>query len=509
MAEETMGATSEVKDGAETEVGGDEELISEFMEGGGERDKIQEETWGANWIHLLGMPEAPIYEVDTKTIKSKAAWEVSHGEKFVWDKNAKGERIRVPYTRKWLCSEHRQRAMGITFDPASPPYSLVEAKDGEVYGRVNIYPGMPDLEVCEDEVKKKKAQRRWKKLMKKLFGEHWEWVALWVAHALFRPWQKCNQAVLLTTQVQGIGKSLFADIIIKMMGELGVAIKAEKLVDRFNRVAEGKLWAFVDEMDNKWDTRESQLNDMITQIHMEIERKRYDSYKVINLLRYYMVSNSATPIRLSRGQRRVLVLNPSVTNKEARGRYGAWVRAVILPMKEQPQVLWAVREWFRDLWEGRIGLETWVGKEKGREGKAPSVWWDPGARVPETEAADELYTAGQTSSMRVADSFTDWVEERGWCVVSPEQLVGPHAKTWGEILGRVRARGGVISRLRRGQGGRRQYKVLDMKGKVPYVERLKPNGALSFRESKIELGDDEVQALSEETAKALGALLVE
>jgi hypothetical protein len=265
----------------------------------------------------------------------------------------------------------------------------------------------------------------WERFMAGLFGEHWEWVAAWVGHMLERPEEKCTQAVMLVTSVQGIGKSLFGDIVRDIMGVHGLECGVARMFSKFNAEMEGRVFVMVNELDVKFSAREGELNELLTTENVYVEQKGKDVMVFPNLRRWYLTTNSASPCRLSRGQRRVLVISPPRVSADTRGEWGRWVGGEVASWRRDPGALGALAAWFRERY------------------LAVSSEWDPTAPVPETVAGDELALASRTSVQVLADHALEWIEEKGMGAIAPVRKK-TDAKLVGEIILRVRAAGGLV-----------------------------------------------------------------
>lgn len=523
---------------SESEKGDDDfsmdDLADTISKGANEEQRIKMELWSTDLVHVVGLNRPHVLTISTGAQQELKSLHEVHAEKMVeWiDENGKAKSI--PFTHLWAKSNKRQKVLGYTFNPAHPK-GILPPKEGDEHGFFNLYPGMPKLPAPE-KIGQHESKVMWRMntLVKRLFGDYWWWVCLRDAHMLFKPGEPTTQAVMVTTKVQGIGKSGYGEIVWELVGEMGIEVKPDRLGERFNSLLGKKLFVIVNELDNKFSTKESQLNDLITQKEVTLEAKFGNAYTVPCYLRWYFTTNSSSPCRLSRGQRRILVLQPGVTEKQAKGNYGRWVRERVMPMKRSERDLGIILEWFKGLW---FRGEDWRGDVVPgliRDGKPPCEWWDPTVNVPETEAAREIYDAGATGTARVALRFLEdlaWAPEEqkegeteedcakrqaremagkergvvGWCLVGPDQLKGPHAKAWGEVLSELRAQGGKVSVLRRGGVN---YKVLDTTGLVPFRVRRRPDGTVNWSECTMKLTSEEVDKLVKESNKMMGNALL-
>jgi hypothetical protein len=267
---------------------------------------------------------------------------------------------------------------------------------------------------------------------------------------LNRPWERTNQAVMLLTMVQGIGKSLFGDFLRDLTGKHGLEGKSSRMFGGFNSEMEAKSFIMVNELDTKFSAREGQLNDLLTEEVVTIEQKGKDVIELPNLRRWYFTTNSASPCRLSKGQRRILVVMPLITQAQAEGEWGNWVNNVVAKFRQDAEALAAIRLWFDTLWYA-----------KG-EGE-----WNPTQRVPETEAARDAAAASMTTTQIVAEHLYEWIKAQpdGWAALRPDTRQ-QDVKAFGELLNLVKAHGGTSGQKSINRGGRISLSVIDVAGSL-------------------------------------------
>jgi hypothetical protein len=326
----------------------------------------------------------------------------------------------------------------------------------------------------------------WQRFVEGLFGDYWRWVACWVGHMLERPEEPCTQAVMLVTGVQGIGKSLFGDIVRDITRPHSLECSVERMFSKFNVEMEGKVFIMVNELDVKFSVREGQLNDLLTAETVSVEQKGKDPIILPNLRRWYLTTNSASPCRLSHGQRRVLVVSPPRVGADTRGEWGQWVGGRVASLRRNRGALAAIALWFRD------ALRSWE-EEKGR--------WDSKAPVPETAEAEELANASLTHTQILAIHALDHIKEVGAGALSGVRRK-TDAKMVGDLVMRIKNEGGwlVCQKIVKVNGVVQAYTVF---------ERRDPREALLYnanRTIKSNLEADYVRKLDEDLWTSVFAL---
>jgi hypothetical protein len=433
-----------------------------FRSGGTWADLIatqsEPEEWCAQLAELLdtcayvvGTNHTHIYNLLNHSRKSVGDFHDAHIDKVRVVMAVKADGTPYPkreqVSRQWISHPHRVTVDNYTLDPT--------LDFGVQNGLINLWKGYP---TWAGVARREDVRAEWQRFMQGLFGEHWRWVGLWTAHLLNRPEERCTQAIMLITMVQGIGKSLYGDIVRDLCGEHGLESSSARMFSGFNAMEEGKTFVVVNELDVKFNAKEGQLNDLLTEETVKIEQKGKDVIVLPNLRRWYLTSNTSSPCRLSKGQRRVFVIHPPRVVSDTRGEWGQWVREVVAKFRKDDGALASIRDWFDELW--------W------QSGEGEGVW-DSTAPVPQTIEGDEAAEASMTGSQILARAMYDYMVEvlDGWGAIHPE-LRSSNAKVWGEVSALVKAHGGYcMTKLVKREGRVHHYSVFDVSGKLPRKQR--------------------------------------
>lgn len=369
-------------------------------------------------VYVVGTNHTHVYGLTHGYRKSPEDFEKAHIEKRRVSASAEGKVKVEQLTRIWATHANRLTAVGYTLNPRLP-FGYV---DDSGLSRINLWRGFPEWPACTDEDKRARVEAVWERFVEGLFGKHSPWVSAWTAHMLAKPWEKTTQAIMLTTDVQGIGKSLYGAFLRALVGEHGAEVKSERLFDKFNAQMEAKVFVQVDELDVKFSNKEGRLNDLITEDLSIIEPKGKDPIALPNLKRLFLTTNSNSPCRLSVGQRRVFVLRPPRYAVDTRGAWGSWVGTEVASLLKDDEALGVIRAWY----SSRVDLEG----------------WNPTAPVPQTEEGIELEKSSGTAVQRVARDLLDWAIgedagdgsgllggtwQDGWFAVHPNTRKAYHA----------------------------------------------------------------------------------
>jgi len=141
--------------------------------------------------------------------------------------------------------------------------------------------------------------------------ESYQYQLKWHAHLLQRPGQKIKTALLLQSEKQQVGKSIFSENIIKkLIGEKYIVVckNAGELVEKFNYYFLNKLMVILDEActtTNSNDKKEAnQLKNRITQTDIMIEIKNGPKWKDTDHCNYIFLSNEENPVSIEYNDKR-------------------------------------------------------------------------------------------------------------------------------------------------------------------------------------------------------------
>lgn len=419
--------------------------------------------------YVTGTNHTHVYNLVDHSRKALSDFHDAHIEKFRRMETADGKFKVQQISKLWTLHPHRLTVSNYTLDPRHS-FGVVEDK-------INLWKGYPIFEAGTPD-KAAWVRQEWQKFMEGLFGEHWQWVGLWAGHLLNRPWERTNQAVMLVTMVQGIGKSLLGDVLRDLTGEHGLEGKASAMFSPFNSEMEAKTFVMINELDVKFGAKEGQLNDLLSEETVRLEQKGKDVINLPNLRRWYLTTNTSSPCRLSKGQRRVLVINPPRIMSDTRGEWGTWVREVVAEFRRDPEALAAVRSWFDNLWfDSGLGDGVW-------RGDVP---------VPETQAGLEAAEASMTVTQIVAGDMYEHIcgSEGGWGAAHPD-LRKRDVKAFGELTALVKAHGGFVGQKNiKEDGVVRTYTIYDSCGRLS--RSSKPSSG--NHSMAVESGDTKEKAL--------------
>lgn len=146
-----------------------------------------------------------------------------------------------------------------------------------------------------------------------------KYVLDWICHIFQYPHDKMNTAILLYSEIGGIGKNLLCDIIKDVIGEyLTLEVgKVENLTSNFNAEFACKLLVVANEMPAHTKNASNEFKDMITREKLRYEVKFKDAIHLTDLINFIFTTNNEMTLRIEPGCRRYLTVRCS-ENKPSR-----------------------------------------------------------------------------------------------------------------------------------------------------------------------------------------------
>jgi hypothetical protein len=148
----------------------------------------------------------------------------------------------------------------------------------------------------------------------------------YLAHNIQHPGKKLQWAIILQG-VQGDGKSFFAEMMGKLLGQSNCrTISVESLDEKFTAWAEGNCMVFIEELklDNyrKYETL-NKLKPYITNTTVSVRKMRTDAYEAVNTTNYFALTNFKDALPIDDNDRRYCVLFSQWQSKEALNNWKA------------------------------------------------------------------------------------------------------------------------------------------------------------------------------------------
>ena len=243
-----------------------------------------------------------------------------YGTKEIWDtvEHERYEAKAIEISDKqaydvWIKSPDKKRVYqrNIWFDPSRTRRPEL---DEEVY--VNTFVGLP---LTRLEIDHAQAQQQAQPILKLVYHlcEYnealWEWVLRWLAIPLQRPGTKMDTALIFHGHIQGAGKSLFFDKIMRRIyGEYAITLGQGQLESSYNDWIAGKLWTVFEEIFTGQDRYRHMgfVKQLVTGDKVYISKKFVSGWKEDNHVNTVFLSNDMMPLSLEANDRRHVVSYP-------------------------------------------------------------------------------------------------------------------------------------------------------------------------------------------------------
>jgi hypothetical protein len=202
------------------------------------------------------------------------------------------------FVHQWIKTTRRYET--IIFDPKKHYGSIKTSSGAYVWNRWNGFP--------KKAINKGSCQLFYDYLLDNISDgsqEKFDYIFKWLADMFQHPERKNNISLVLSSQMQGSGKSTFGDIICKLTEPYSKVIGTEELVGRFNDYMRDKIFIFVDENlfyrgRNVWN----KLKKLITDTEVDIESKGLTPITTSNYMRFMFAANEEITVGLETDNRR-------------------------------------------------------------------------------------------------------------------------------------------------------------------------------------------------------------
>lgn len=145
-----------------------------------------------------------------------------------------------------------------------------------------------------------------------------EYITQWTAHMFQKPGEMPRVGVVFKGE-QGIGKNSYTELLKRLLGDslyFETSDPMNDLFGRFSTFKENKLCLVLNESDPKQTFPNNQkIKDLITNTSMNIESKGIKAYSIRSFLRLIFLSNNDVPVKIERGDRRLMVAHVSDEKK--------------------------------------------------------------------------------------------------------------------------------------------------------------------------------------------------
>jgi len=145
-----------------------------------------------------------------------------------------------------------------------------------------------------------------------------DYITQWTAHMFQKPGEMPRVGLVFKGE-QGIGKNSYTELLKRLLGNdlyFETSDPMNDLFGRFSTFKENKICLVLNESDPKQTFPNNQkIKDLITNTSMNIESKGIKAYSIKSFMRLIFLSNNDVPVKIERGDRRLVVAHVSDERK--------------------------------------------------------------------------------------------------------------------------------------------------------------------------------------------------
>jgi hypothetical protein len=214
----------------------------------------------------------------------------------------------------WLTDPNQKTVNKIVFDPSLTSINTYNYFDGFKYTDGESAPlDNPFLNLVKRVCNDKKT---------------YDYFIDWVAHIIQKPFKKTNIAVILYSNVKGVGKNCIVDGISKLTkGYSGHVETIEDITKNFNAHLVNKLFIYGDEIKASSKCISDKLKQVITRPTQNMEKKGKDAFEIEDYTNWLFTTNNKDAFKVEQGDRRLFFIEciSEKLSKEASTEYYKYI----------------------------------------------------------------------------------------------------------------------------------------------------------------------------------------
>ena len=195
----------------------------------------------------------------------------------------------------WINDFNNRTLDSIIFNPKMPNTNDYNLYKGSVY-----HQGQP---APDDNI--------FLKLLKFISNDDtaFEYLKQWISHIVKTPWKKTNCAIILYSEIGGVGKNAITDALCKLFKNYSAHIESiEDLTKNFNSHLTNKLFIYGDEINANAKKISDKLKQIITRPKQNLEKKGIDSISLDDYSNYMFTTNNENCFKLDKEDRRYMMV---------------------------------------------------------------------------------------------------------------------------------------------------------------------------------------------------------
>jgi len=167
-------------------------------------------------------------------------------------------------------------------------------------------------------------------LLKRLCNDNktYDYFVDWIAHIIQRPFKKTNIAIILYSNVKGVGKNCIVDGITKLLKGYAAHVETiEDITKNFNSHLVNKLFIYGDEIKASTKCISDKLKQVITRPSQNMEKKGKDAFEIEDYTNWLFTTNNRDAFKVEQGDRRLFFVEciNEKLNKELSTEYYKYI----------------------------------------------------------------------------------------------------------------------------------------------------------------------------------------
>jgi hypothetical protein len=128
----------------------------------------------------------------------------------------------------------------------------------------------------------------------------------WIAHIIQKPYKKTNIAIILYSNIKGVGKNCIVDGICKLLKGYSAHVETiDDITKNFNSHLVNKLFIYGDEIKASSKCVSDKLKQVITRPTQNMEKKGKDAFEIDDFTNWLFTTNNRDAFKVEQGDRRL------------------------------------------------------------------------------------------------------------------------------------------------------------------------------------------------------------
>jgi hypothetical protein len=222
----------------------------------------------------------------------------------------------------------------------------------------------------------------------------------WIAYLIQNPGQKNFTYIALVSPQGGVGKSLIAETVMKMMEPSATVLDGERVFSKNNELLEGKALVVINELGSDKGKHVAEFKAMVTGDMITLEEKYKPARTVKNITNFIVTSNELSPLIVNGENRRDVIIRVHQQSEDGK--------------KEICALAVELSKWLRK--GGTRMLQYWYEQRDISE-------YNPKLYAPKFSGFWAAVEASKSNNQMSCDEVIDFIDFCGYpCFISKEMI---------------------------------------------------------------------------------------